>query len=285
MPYSDVKGVKLHYKVAGRGAPLVMIMGLGTDRIGWRFQESYFKKYYQVVTFDNRGVGKSDKPAGPYTTKMMADDTVGLMDHLGIKKANIMGVSMGGMIAQAIALNYPERVLKLVLGCTCACDDGDLNGPSAQCVSAIEAGKRGNMGSMISLTFNKRLYRFVFSLLMNIRRLSFRAEDLAGFKSQAMACATHNTLAELHFIKSPTLVIVGTHDRLLKPTSSRVIAGKIPGAKLERLQAGSHGFFIEMKDAFNAAVLEFLHSAHERVSTRPIYTRHDVKISRLNPVS
>jgi pimeloyl-ACP methyl ester carboxylesterase len=107
-------------------------MGLATDKNRWTAGVYFFKKYYKIVTFDNRGVGESDKPAGPYTTKMMADDTVGLMDHLGIKKANILGVSMGGMIALEIAINYPEKVSKLVLGCTFACDDGALNGETEE---------------------------------------------------------------------------------------------------------------------------------------------------------
>ena len=109
MPVAKVNGININYKIYGQGEPLVMIMGLSANQSGWVTQIGFFKKHYKVITFDNRGVGKSDKPIGSYTTKIMADDTIGLMDHLGIDKANFMGVSMGGMIAQEIAINYPRE--------------------------------------------------------------------------------------------------------------------------------------------------------------------------------
>lgn len=115
MPKAKVNGININYRVQGKREFLVLIMGYSGDQTGWIFQTSAFKKYYCVITFDNRGVGKTDKPGGAYSTKMMADDTVGLMDHLGIKKAHVLGVSMGGMTAQAVAVNYPERINKLVL--------------------------------------------------------------------------------------------------------------------------------------------------------------------------
>ncbi len=95
MPKANVNGININYGVYGHGEPLVLIMGFAGPKLGWIFQRCFFKKHYQVVTFDNRGVWRTDKPEGPYSIKMMADDTVGLMDHLGIKKANILGVSMG----------------------------------------------------------------------------------------------------------------------------------------------------------------------------------------------
>ncbi|MFP3880362.1 MAG: alpha/beta fold hydrolase, partial [Dehalococcoidia bacterium] len=111
MPLASVNGININYRVAGDGEPLVMIMGFSAGRIGWVPQLRFFKRYYRVVTFDNRGAGRSDKPPGPYSTGMMADDTAKLMDVLGIEKAHIMGLSMGGMIAQELAINYPQRVM------------------------------------------------------------------------------------------------------------------------------------------------------------------------------
>src|SRR4030042_4310936 len=101
MPKAKVNGININYKVQGEGEPLVLIMGYAGGQNGWIFQRRAFKKYYRVITFDNRGVGKTDKPGGAYSMKMMADDTAGLMEHLGIKKAHVLGVSMGGMHAQA----------------------------------------------------------------------------------------------------------------------------------------------------------------------------------------
>jgi len=95
-----VNGINMYYRVEGSGKLLVMIMGFGSPHSEWRFQTGLFRKHYRIITFDNRGVGKSDKPPGPYSISMMADDAVGLMNHLGIEKAHVLGVSMGGMIAQ-----------------------------------------------------------------------------------------------------------------------------------------------------------------------------------------
>ena len=123
MTVANVNGINIDYKVEGQGNPIVMISGAGADKSAWRYQTKEFAKHYLVVTFDSRGVGKSDKPPGPYTIKMMADDTVGLMDHLGIAKAHIIGVSAGGMVAQELGISYPDRVDKLILGCTFARKD------------------------------------------------------------------------------------------------------------------------------------------------------------------
>jgi pimeloyl-ACP methyl ester carboxylesterase len=249
--------ININYKVEGQGKPLVMIMGFTAPLSGWMAQTPFFKKYYQVITFDNRGVGKSDKPLGPYTTKIMADDTVKLMDFLGIEKAHIMGASMGGMIAQELAINYPQRVNKLVLACTYARPDKtneDASEPSK--LSQLTPEKMAS--SVISRAFNKPLYRFTLGLLGWIQTRFTRASDMVGIAGQSEACLRHNTLDRLPLITAPTLVIVGTEDRVIKPISSEVIAGKIPNAKLVKVEGGSHTFTLEMKDVFNREVLNFL---------------------------
>jgi pimeloyl-ACP methyl ester carboxylesterase len=96
MPMANANGININYRVEGQGEPLIMINGMNEVQSNWRFQTGLFKKYFRTITFDNRGAGKSDKPAGSYTIKMMADDTIGLMDHLNIEKAHVLGVSMGG---------------------------------------------------------------------------------------------------------------------------------------------------------------------------------------------
>ena len=251
MPLVELNGIRINYEVEGQGEPLVMIMGFSATLSGWTTQVPFFRKYYRVVTFDNRGVGKSDKPQGPYSTKMMADDTVRLMDLLGIEKAHIMGASMGGMIAQELAINYPQRVMKLVLACTYACQD-EASGGTSQPTA-------GEMASaVIGLAFNKPLYRFAFGLLGRIQLIFMGASDVVGIAGQGEACRKHNTLERLSSITAPTLVIVGTEDRLINPVSSEVIAGKISNAKLVKVEGGSHAFNFEMKDAYNREVLNFL---------------------------
>jgi 3-oxoadipate enol-lactonase len=118
MPQAEVNGINMAFDVSGQGEPLVLIMGLGGTRQSWVFQKRAFSKHFKVITFDSRGMGKSDKPDEPYTMKTLADDTIGLMNHLNNDKAHVLGVSHGGRVAQEVAINYPDRVIKLVLAST-----------------------------------------------------------------------------------------------------------------------------------------------------------------------
>lgn len=266
MPKTEVNGINISYMVEGQGEPLVMIMGFSAPRIGWVLQRRAFRKYFQVITFDSRGVGGSDKPPGPYSMKMMADDTVGLMDHLGIDKAHILGVSMGGMIAQEVAINYPERVRKLVLGSTYARSD-EIGGHSSEYYKALglEEGCSDDelrsvavgkvLGTVFSLAFNSRLYRIGVAPLA---RVFARLRASEGVRAQFEAIVGHDTLDRLHLIEAPTLVITGAGDRLHRPGSSEVIANRIPKAKLVKVEGGSHAFLVAMRGRFNREVLDFL---------------------------
>ncbi len=257
MPTATVNGIKINYKVEGQGDPLVMIMGLGSGRRRWASQAPFFKKHFQVVTFDNRGVGKSGKPEGPYSTRMMADDTIKLMDHLGIRKAHVMGISMGGMIAQELAINYPERVGKLVLACTFAGKEG-LSGDTDEQAELVKLPPRKMVAAMARLSCNKPFYKFIIGNMAVILSVFKSTAARVGLKGQTDACNSHNTLDRLPSIKSPTLVIVGTKDGIIKPTSSEVIAQNIPGAILVKIEGGSHMLSLENKKEFNQKVLDFL---------------------------
>src|ERR1051325_8265831 len=120
MPSVDSGGAEIYYETTGDGDPLVMIMGLGADSRGWTMQQSAFAEHYQLVLIDNRGVGKSSVPPGPYTIKQMAADTIAVMDDAGIDRPHVLGVSLGGAIAQERALAAPERVRSMALGSTWA---------------------------------------------------------------------------------------------------------------------------------------------------------------------
>lgn len=266
MPKARVNGINISYKVEGRGEPLVLIMGFAGTRMGWIFQRLAFRKHFQVITFDNRGVGRSDKPSGPYSMRAMADDAIGLMDYLGIDKAHISGVSMGGMIAQEVAINYPERVRRLVLGCTFARID-ETGGHSSEYVKALGLGENSSedelrslaigkvLGAVFSLAFNKRLYRMS---IVPLSKVYARLLATKGVAAQFEAIVCHDTLDRLHLIEAPTLVIMGTQDRLIRPTSSEAIANMIPNARLVKVEDGSHAFFVEMRGRFNREVLDFL---------------------------
>ena len=252
-----VKGINIDYTVRGDGEPLVMVTGLGSSQSAFRFHVPTFAKHFRVITFDNRGGGRSDKPAGPYSIRQMADDCIGLLDQLGIKKAHVLGVSMGGTIAQEVAINYPERVSRLVLACTYAGHDA-LNGRTPQWDAAIKAFVQDRKTPSVGLVFNRWPFRVLGHLML--RSGYGRMGDAArtGFAAQAEAAAGHDTLARLGSIKAPTLVIAGTGDKAIRPTSSDTLARLIPNAKLVKVKGGSHTFPVENRREFNREVLGFL---------------------------
>jgi len=253
MPTAQVNGIRLHYRVHGKGEPLVLIAGWGTDLRSWVFQLPAFRNYFRVIVFDNRGVGKSDKPRGPYSMKQMAADVIGLMDALQIGAAHILGLSMGGMIAQEVAINYPNRVLRLVLGCTFACQGG-VSGQTEEYLKQKGTDSQKIKLTLASLANNRPVGRFFVVLWMKLMSKSWAA----GFKSQGVAIKHHDTSDRLQLIKSPTLVIAGTKDRVIRPGSSEFIASRIPGARLAMIQNGSHSMSAENRKEFNQAVLAFL---------------------------
>jgi len=264
MPKAKVNGINISYRVQGKGDPLVLISGYSSDQSGWIFQTGAFKKYYRVVTFDNRGVGKTDKPSGAYTTKMMADDTVGLMDHLGIEKAHVLGISTGGLIAQALAINHPERINKLILASTSPWGIESSGAPSGVLKGAVHTEdelrstpifKRGD--EAYSLAFNRRLFRFIFPPLARIKA---RLNGSTGTTGQWEAFHGHNSLDDLPKVKVPTLVLVGAEDRLIEPSASEAMAKRMPNAKLLKVEGASHAFNVEMRGRFNKEVLDFLRS-------------------------
>jgi pimeloyl-ACP methyl ester carboxylesterase len=279
MPKAMVNGININYRVQGKGEPLILINGGIVERRGWILQICAFKKHYRVITFDSRGIGKSDKLQGPCSMKMMADDTVGLMDYLGICKAHILGISLGGMVAQVIAINYPERINKLILASTFARRD-NLCGIAPELPKAL--GKPLNwtdddarsipmpklLGTIPSLAFNTVPFRIILIKLPLIKMsltdmfikllIHFGRMTYTGLNGQREALLGHNTINSLHKIKVPTLVIRGTKDRIINPISSKAMAMLIPNAKLEKVEGGSHAFFVERRGEFNKKVLDFL---------------------------
>lgn len=265
MPKAPVNGISMYYEVQGKGVPLIMIQGFAGNHQAWFFQTPVFRKCYKVIIFDNRGVGKSGRSGEPYTIKTMADDVIALMDYLGIDKAHILGVSMGGLAAQEVAISHPERVIKLVLGSTFAETERNDVHPELMKALGVREGDTsvdtGNidfrklMNFMVSSAFNKRLYRMV---LLTLSRRSMESIDASGYLEQMAAVTSYSTLDRLHLIKAPTLVLTGTGDRIVSPSMSDLLASRIPNATLVKVKGGSHAFFMEMRGRFNKEVLDFL---------------------------
>lgn len=269
MPKASVNGIDMYYEARGQGKPLILITGLGADHGSWFSQIPRFKKYYQVVTFDSRGIGKTEDPPEPYSLKTMADDAVSLMDILALDRAHILGQSLGGLVAQEIAINYPERVDKLILASTTT-GEGSMDEAHPELMTAFGVKEGSNQihardidvrrsaSTMISLSFNKWYYRIIMLLLA---RFYMKPGAFDGMVGQLEAVAQHSTVDRLHMVQSPTLVITGTADRIVPPQSSEVIASRIPGARLVMVEGGSHAFHIEMRGRFNREVLDFLRDA------------------------
>jgi 3-oxoadipate enol-lactonase len=252
--------------VHGEGEPLVLIQGFGGGHEGWFFQTRAFRKHYKVIIFDNRGIGKSDRSPGPYTIRTMADDTVGLMDHLGIEKAHVLGMSLGGIVAQELAISHPKRVSKLILVCTHS-GDGEATDVHPELIAALGIKEdaremdldsvdfRDSFSTIVSLAFNNKLFR---TLLVPLAKYQVRKAGVERYKEQMEAVAGHTTYERLGSIKAQTLVLTGAEDRIISPNSSERIAGLIHNARLVKLEGGSHAFNIEMRSRFNREVLDFL---------------------------
>ena len=276
MSTATVGSIDLFYEEQGRGDPLLLIMGLAADSAAWLFQVPAFAERYRTITFDNRGVGRSAKPAGPYTIPAMADDAAGLLDVLGIERAHVVGVSMGGMIAQELALRHPARVRGLVLACTYPEPDGDIERQRAASMTLL-GGSVGADGAvkidaaaldpmmlfqhLMPLVFNQEFLNQELPKLMQLFGGALQwGVSMDAIMAQVEACVGHRTTDRLRDITAPTLVITGDADRLIPPANSDIIARHIPNARLVKVPGGSHGFNFETPDLFNREVLSFLAS-------------------------
>ncbi len=263
MPHLTARdGTRLYYERHGEtGDPLLLIMGLGGTIDFWQLQTPVFARAHQVAVYDNRGMGASDQPSTPYDIALLADDALQILDGVGFARAHVVGISMGGMIAQELALRHPDRVGSLVLACTYAKPDEDARTTAAGMrqaggLAGVEPKQlfKAMMGLVLTPEFIARERQW----LRAIRDKTLETFVLDAFVAQLTAAMGHDSTAELQRIDTPTLVLTGTQDKLIPPASSDVLAQLIPGAKLVKLDGGSHGFNVEMPDRFNAEILQFL---------------------------
>jgi len=262
VPKVRVNDIEMNYELHGEGEPLVLIMGFTGNLEAWRPLLPAFAAEYRVLIFDNRGAGLTDKPAGPYSIPMMADDAAGLMDALGIEAADVYGISMGGMIAQELALRHPQKVKALVLGCT---TPGGPNSPPRP-QKTIEALARipnvsveEGLEIVMGLLFTDE---FAAADGQRLREMTLNSFDLRtprhAVQAQGAAIAAHDTYDRLPQIKAPTLVIAGEADELIPSDNSPTLAQRIPGAELVTYPRARHGYLYEVAAEATAAVLDFL---------------------------
>lgn len=265
MPKVKTNNIELYYEIHGAGKPLVLISGLGYPLWQWHRMVPFLAEHFQVITFDNRGVGQSDKPAGPYTAQMLATDTAGLLDALGIEKAVIMGHSMGGFIAQALALDFPQKVEKLVLCST------NFGGPRHAPITPEAMAVLTDMTSDPLTRFKNGLKvstapgwaeknpamieAWVQWRIANpIEPIPYQAQMSIGLALMPEAAAFESKLPSLQV---PTLILVGAHDKVVPPANASLLSEKIAGSKVVIFPDAGHFFPIEIAEAASQAILEF----------------------------
>jgi pimeloyl-ACP methyl ester carboxylesterase len=272
MPHATHAGARIYWEEHGSGDPLLLIMGLGATLEWWERLMPVVSARYRAIVFDNRGVGRSDVPAGPYTIPEMAADAAAVLDAAGVASAHVFGASMGGMIAQELALNHPARVRSLILGCT-ACG-GKQAVPASREVAAA-------LGARATMTREEAMWvmaPYIFDSATPRERV---AEDIAtrlratvtndGYFAQLQAIRSWNgTYDRLGRITMPALVIHGETDQLVPPENGRLIAKAIPGATLVMLPHASHIFFTDRFDASCEAILAFLGRASAQAASSEI---------------
>ena len=260
MPTARVNDITINYEVHGEGEPLLMINGLADDLTSWAFQTEEFAKHYKTIVFDNRGIGGSDKPAGAYTTAQMAADACGLLDALDIERAHVLGVSMGGMIAQEFALAYPKRVNKLLLCCTCSePSEFDLRLYKIWQETAPLLGLPRMMKEVLLWCFSPEFFQQHADAAAEFEEaLTGITQPVDAYLSQLNSIQAHNATARLSGITAPVLVLGAPQDLIFPPNQSRQLHEGIAGSRLAFTEHGGHAFLWEAPDEFNAAVLRFL---------------------------
>lgn len=264
----------MHYREEGEGEPLLLVMGFGAPLEGWDGQMEAFSRRYRVIRFDNRGVGRSDKPLGPYTAGQLATDAKGLLDHLGIERAHVVGKSMGGMAAMELAARHPERIRSLVLAATTPAADARFRWTMGSITAKVTAAMLRAGGSMderldagreeliriwLPLMFSAEMGGAEEELLRRLIDVAF-AEGFSatGMAGQLAACFAHDARSRLRKIQAPTLVLGGTEDALFSRATFEALSKGIEGARLELIDQGPHGLNMIAPEPFNELVLDFL---------------------------
>jgi 3-oxoadipate enol-lactonase len=265
MPKVQANGLTINYEIHGTGEPLLLVNGLADDLSSWASQVEPFSRRYQVIIFDNRGIGETDKPAGGYTTAEMAADAVSLLGALNIPRAHVVGVSMGGMIAQEIALRYPERVNKLLLCCTCS-EASEANKRLYRIwqETAPTLGLPQMMKEVLLWCFTPEFFQEHPQAARETEEaLTGISQPVEAYLSQLYSIQEHNATSRLGGISAPTLVLGAPNDLIFPPFQSRQLHEGIPGSTLRFTEHGGHAFLWEAADKFNQAVLEFLNGPGE----------------------
>lgn len=264
MPKIETNGIQMHYTEQGDGDPLLLIMGITAPGAVWEAHAAEWDKSFRCILGDNRGVGESDKPEGPYTSAMMADDYAGLLDHLGIERARVVGCSMGSIIAQQLALRHPDKVQSAVLMCTWArCDRYAVSVFEHLANAKARLRPEEFMKYVQLLIFTKpfwdndETYQGIVDGQTDAR-LGEAPQPVHSMEAQAAACIEHDVYDQLGDIKCPCLVIGGEDDIFTPKWMAKETAEAIPDSDLHLYEGAGHAFHWEKLDDFNPRVRDWL---------------------------
>lgn len=264
MPIIKANGININYEEAGAGEPLLLVMGITAPWSVWEKHSEFWSQSFRCIMPDNRGVGDSDKPAGNYSSAMMADDHAGLLRELGIEKARVVGVSMGSIIAQQLAIRHSQLVQSTVLMC-----------PWARCDNYAKSVFNLMMNAKARLTpdeFMEFIQLLIFAKESWDNEMTHRGfldgrqdatndpnpQPLHGLVGQAVACIEHNIVEALSQIECPTLVIGGEQDIFTPPWMANEVANGIPNSEMHLYPGAGHAFHWERIDDFNPRVRDWL---------------------------
>jgi 3-oxoadipate enol-lactonase len=269
MPTTEANGHTIHYEVHGEGEPLLCVMGLAADTLAWTLQVPAFSERHRTVIFDNRDVGQSSQATGDYEIADMARDALAVADAAGLDSFHLLGVSMGGAIAQELALAAPERVRTLTLAVTFA-----RGGAWARTLSSVWGARAHHMtreqrvDELMLLTLSEKFFENAdgVAFLRQMMLGNPNPQPAAAFARQLAASSRHSAGERLAGLTMPTHVIGAEYDVLVPVWKSRELADLIPGAALTVLDACPHGLNVERAEEFNRAVLDFI---AERAAATP----------------
>lgn len=259
--FTDSNGTKIFYQVRGEGEPLVLIMGFGADGDVWEKHAAVYEQHFKCIIIDNRGVGKSDQPKGPYTTAIMAADTIAVMDHAGVDEARVAGISMGGAIAQELALGYPKRVKSLALISTWPVFNNYAKTVYNNLKKLRVTSKPEDFMELLQLwIFAPPYYN---EGMVDLKEGQQGARDNEspqtqnGFEGQLDACIHHDTVSRLDQIRVPTLITIGDMDIFTPPAFSKILHDGIEGSEYVSFPTGGHVHHWEDLERFNKVTTDF----------------------------
>ncbi len=267
MPKVKVNDLNIYYEIYGKGYPFILIRGISSSLDSWPpYSVEHFSKHFKTILFDNRGAGRTDMPDGKYSAKMMADDTIGLMDVLQIEKAHVLGFSMGGCIAQEMVLNYPKRVAKLILTSSwCGPSHGIVTpileeNPFPQMLELMEKGEYEKMARILTNSLFPEEYRKNNPEIIEkvVKNYAIHPPSAKGFEAQAAYAETFDTYDKLSKIRIPTLILHGTEDIILPVENAKILAEKIPQAELILFEKTGHGMNVQENEIWTQKIIEFL---------------------------